>query len=178
MEEINEKPLAKEVLRELLSQAGLSVRALALAAGYKTGSGLQNYIDGEHQTFPVSFVERIAPILIGKGDPPITLAKLLCLIGVAVPAGSDPDPTYYDLLGVPQRLTPLSIDEQGPRAAIVGSYGLGPTSRAAASDPKLQTSPARMELMPDRTLARIVVNEIVPYDTAVEIMQLLRSTLS
>lgn len=66
-------PSAAEYLREYRTRAGLSLNDLARAAGYKGASSLQRYEDPEYKRdyFPIELVRRLAPALVGKGNPPI-----------------------------------------------------------------------------------------------------------
>lgn len=70
--------VAKRLI-ELREHAGLSRNALARLAGYSRGTSLQHYekaANWEGKRFPVDFVARIAPALIGKGEPPIVDREL------------------------------------------------------------------------------------------------------
>lgn len=75
-------------LRALRERAGLSLEALAQAAGYSGASSLQRYEDEtaySDRFFPLRVLDRIAPALIGRGDPPITAEEVYILGNVMPP---------------------------------------------------------------------------------------------
>ena len=77
---------APELLTELRNRAGLSMEDLAKRAGYSAASGLQRYENPAHykqEYFDVRLVHKLAPHLVGRGDPPIGEDELyLALAGV------------------------------------------------------------------------------------------------
>lgn len=76
-----------ERLRSLRKRAGLSMDVLAREAGYRGASSLQRYENSDEFTkerLPIDLVERIAPILIGHGNPPITHDDVYGLAGIAL----------------------------------------------------------------------------------------------
>ncbi|MFA7441143.1 MAG: hypothetical protein WCZ66_09250 [Sphingomonadaceae bacterium] len=70
-------------LQILRGRSGLSVRGLAEGAGYKTGSGVQEYLQPHYdKLLPLPLVRRLAEALVGLGDPPIDSADVYRLAGV------------------------------------------------------------------------------------------------
>lgn len=64
------------------------MEAFARAAGYSHGSGVQRYESGEDfadRHLPVHFIQKIVPLLVGKGEPPITSREVYDLAGIAPP---------------------------------------------------------------------------------------------
>jgi SOS-response transcriptional repressor LexA len=75
-----------EELRRLREHAKLSQTKLALKLGYKTQSGYQRYENAtlfDKPYLPPEFVEKLIPILVGLGDPPIALEDVLRLAGLS-----------------------------------------------------------------------------------------------
>ena len=74
------------VLRNLRRRAGLSMTQLAKEAGYKGASSIQRYED-DHQfgegRLPRDFIEKIAPVLIGRG---VTAADVYALADLEPPS--------------------------------------------------------------------------------------------
>lgn len=78
---------AAPLLKQLRERSGLSMDAVAKAAGYRGASSYQRYEDG--QTFrkpylPLDLAEKLARILAGRGTPPITAGEVMALAGVEV----------------------------------------------------------------------------------------------
>jgi hypothetical protein len=73
---------AARQLKTLLARAGLSQLGLARLLGKATGSSVQHHFDerrrGSRGIDP-GFLSRIAPFIVGRGDPPVTAAELLAL---------------------------------------------------------------------------------------------------
>jgi SOS-response transcriptional repressor LexA len=75
-----------EELKRLRERAGLSMDELARQIGYKNASSYQRYENAtlfKKQYLPMQFIEKLIPILSGKGAPPIDSAEILSLAGVA-----------------------------------------------------------------------------------------------
>lgn len=71
-------------LTALRDRAGLTMQEMALALGYAGRSSIQRYeSEGEYTKawLPREFVDKLVPILVGRGDPPITKAEVLRLAG-------------------------------------------------------------------------------------------------
>lgn len=70
-------------LRVLRERSGLSVRALAQAASYKTGSGVQEYLQPHYdKALPLPVARKLSEALAGKGEPPIDSSEIYRLTGV------------------------------------------------------------------------------------------------
>lgn len=72
-------------LKQLRTRAGLSMPALAKAAGFRTASGYQRYEDPQafrRAYLPMDLTEKLAAALVGRGDPPITSREVAQLAGV------------------------------------------------------------------------------------------------
>lgn len=80
-------------LRELRMRAGLSMQAVAKAAGYRGASSYQRYEDPasfSDEKLPLKLVARLADVLVGKGSPPITQSEVLNLAGInSIQAATD-----------------------------------------------------------------------------------------
>lgn len=62
-------------LKQLRNRAGLTMQEMADALGYAWPSGYQRYEDPslyKRDFLPLSFVRKLADVLVGQGDPPIT----------------------------------------------------------------------------------------------------------
>lgn len=69
-------------LKALRVRAGYSVRELAKAIGYSTGSKYHYYERLYKKAYlPAEFVELLAPKLVGRGEPPISIAEIVALYG-------------------------------------------------------------------------------------------------
>ena len=82
--------------------------AFARDAGYSHGSGVQRYeSDGDfgERMLPVHFVQKIAPILVGKGHPRITRKEVYDLAGIAPPIDDDDS----DGEPIPRRVVRLAV---------------------------------------------------------------------
>lgn len=106
-----------EAIARLRARSGMSVRALALAAGYSHGSGVQRYLEASFdKRLPIDVAERLAEAMSGKGTPPIERAEVLTLTGLTI----DPNATTFRMEGageermvrnVPVYGTALGADE-------------------------------------------------------------------
>lgn len=86
IEKMADERTTGQILRALMDRAGLSVRAFALAAGYRHGSGVQRYItDDFEKRLQPDIAVRLADALTGKGTPPIERAEIMRLTGVDLP---------------------------------------------------------------------------------------------
>jgi phage repressor protein C with HTH and peptisase S24 domain len=73
-----------ERLKALRNRAGATMAEAAQALGYKTASGYQHYEDpkkfGRHY-LAHEIIEKLIPLLVGRGEPPITEEEVLNLGG-------------------------------------------------------------------------------------------------
>jgi phage repressor protein C with HTH and peptisase S24 domain len=75
------------LLKKLRARAGLSMRELAHACGYRDASGIQRYEDPHHfhrDHLPLALVRSLISVLVGRGEPPITLQDVAALAGPGV----------------------------------------------------------------------------------------------
>ena len=71
------------------------MRQLSIAAGYKTGSGIQRYFDDyKKPKLPLDFVHRLYPAFIGKGQPPIEASEIWRLADLPKNFLADGKPIY------------------------------------------------------------------------------------
>ncbi len=70
-------------LVDLKTRSGLSLDAIAIAAGYKGRSGVQSFFNAAYE-LPLDgrVATKIADALDGKGTPPITRAEVMALTGI------------------------------------------------------------------------------------------------
>lgn len=76
-------------LRKFLERADLTQDEVARAAGYAYASGVQRFLSQEYKQpfLPQKVVDKLAPVLVNKGDPPITALEFYeKLTGLGVPA--------------------------------------------------------------------------------------------
>lgn len=71
--------LPRETLRELRMRSGLSAAEIARRTGYKSTNG---YITHEYDKWgdkpiPSTLVEKLIPLMVGRGSPPITTDELI-----------------------------------------------------------------------------------------------------
>lgn len=72
-------------LQELKSRANMSVRDIALAAGYKTASGVQRFFEpsiDEQGPISLKIAVKLADAFVGRGTPPITADEVMALTGI------------------------------------------------------------------------------------------------
>lgn len=70
-------------LKAILDRSGLSLRALAAAAGYNHASGIQRYVTAHHNIpLKVDVAMRLADAMEGKGSPPIRRNEVMDLVGM------------------------------------------------------------------------------------------------
>lgn len=77
-------------LRALRSRAGLSMQQMADAWGLGRASSYQRYEDPnlfKDRDLPLEMVEKAAPLLVGRGELPITAYEVLGLAGLRFNAG-------------------------------------------------------------------------------------------
>lgn len=93
-----------ERLKALRTRAGVSMAEAAKALGHKTASGYQHYEDPKKFTRPylsVDMIEKLLPLFVGAGSPPIQDAEVWALGGIRRRA--DPfDPTIIPRGDVPR----------------------------------------------------------------------------
>jgi SOS-response transcriptional repressor LexA len=82
----NTHPLVSGQLVELKDRSGLSIRAIARAMGYQNASSIQRYFSSDYSkpALPSDFVAKLLPVLVGKGDRPITREEVLALASTAL----------------------------------------------------------------------------------------------
>lgn len=87
-------------LVELKDRSGLSIRAIARAMGYQNASSIQRYFSPDYTkpALPSDFVAKLLPVLVGKGETPISREEVLAL--------------------APTSLTELEASQAPARAAI------------------------------------------------------------
>jgi len=73
---------AGDRLREMLNRAGISYEKAAHVCGYEGASSIQRYLDPTRDFIKYDLVQRLAPLLIGEGSPPITPEEVFSLAGV------------------------------------------------------------------------------------------------
>lgn len=79
-----------ERVRALRIRSGLSKRQVAIGAGWKGASSYQYYEDPDDFTKPVLPLDiclRLIPVLVGRGEPPITRAEVMELAGIEQSSG-------------------------------------------------------------------------------------------
>lgn len=91
-----------EIIRALMTRAGYSVRAFALAAGYKHGSGVQRYIEPDFdEPLTLAVGRKLADALEGRGQPPIARGEIMALIDLTGIVEAEPNttlaPRYQEL---------------------------------------------------------------------------------
>jgi SOS-response transcriptional repressor LexA len=74
-------------LREMRERAGFSMPLLAKAIGYAGASSYQRYESEDYRKryLPRELVEKLADVLPGKGDPPVTIEEVCALAGMPPP---------------------------------------------------------------------------------------------
>jgi hypothetical protein len=70
---------ASDKLRALLTRAGVRAAVVSRLAGYPHASGLQKHLDSGKAHFQPQVVERLLPVLVGLGNPPIKESEVLAL---------------------------------------------------------------------------------------------------
>lgn len=108
-----------DYLDALRVRAGLSVRGLSLAAGYKTGSGVQTQVSNRASYMQPKIAARFAQALYGKGNPPIGLADLAPLVNATL---TGPEAITEAAL---RKLLGLQVDNKPSDATYVGQVGSG-----------------------------------------------------
>jgi SOS-response transcriptional repressor LexA len=65
----------------LKDRSGLSIRAIARSMGYQNASSIQRYFSPDYPkpALPADFVARLLPVLVGRGEPPISREDVLVL---------------------------------------------------------------------------------------------------
>lgn len=90
----NDKPPVTESLKALRERAGLSMERLARSCGYRGASSYQRYEDAalyRRSWLPLPVVVKLAEVLTGLGEPPITRDEVLALAGLRETAGIEPE---------------------------------------------------------------------------------------
>ncbi|OYW84696.1 MAG: hypothetical protein B7Z20_10350, partial [Sphingobium sp. 32-64-5] len=82
-----------EKLNALRIRAGLSIADVALRAGYKTPSGVQNFFSPDYNpdALSVKVAHKLAPVLAGCGMPTITEHDIYDLTKVPIPSNPSPE---------------------------------------------------------------------------------------
>ncbi len=106
MEETTQSDVSRQ-LSELKDRTGLSIRAIARAMGYQNASSIQRYFSQDYAkpALPADFVAKLLPVLVGKGEIPVTREEVLALAPDSI--------TDLDASTAPSRPgTPLEIKGQ------------------------------------------------------------------
>ncbi|MCX2721766.1 LexA family protein [Roseibium salinum] len=106
MDEITQSAASRQ-LAELKDRTGLSIRAIAREMGYQNASSIQRYFSQDYSkpALPSDFVAKLLPVLVGRGERPVTREEVLALAPDSL--------TDLEAAGVPQRAaTPLEIKGQ------------------------------------------------------------------
>jgi len=84
--ETNAQSAVSALLVELKDRSGLSIRAIARAMGYQNASSIQRYFSSDYAkpALPADFVAKLLPVLVGKGERPISREEVLALAPVAL----------------------------------------------------------------------------------------------
>lgn len=135
--------------RALLAQAGWTQSGFARALGKNAPSYLQTYVrEDRRDYFSADFVEKIEPLLSGRGEPAVTREDVFALAGPVLTRGPALDMTP-DLAGMLARIAVLAAAQAGafPRdhldeiAANV-EYVARQAADAVINDPAALASPA------------------------------------
>ena len=80
--DVTEKPPVAEQLAALRRRAGLTKAFMARQLGYKQTSGYSYYEDNSQYRrnhLPPDMIQQLMVVLVGLGDPPITLDEVLAM---------------------------------------------------------------------------------------------------
>ncbi len=105
--DMDEQSAVSRQLVDLKDRSGLSIRAIARAMGYQNASSIQRYFSADYlkPALPSDFVAKLLPVLLGKGEQPITREDILALAPDSI--------TDLDASSAPSRAaTPLEIKGQ------------------------------------------------------------------
>lgn len=117
---MSETATAPQILKALRERAGLSMKQIALAMGYRGASSYQRYEapDAYGDGLPLPMMRKIAAVLHGKGEPPISMADLAPLA-----FGQSPEFTsahqvaaVYELLGLKMPAEVAEAAQVAPQA--------------------------------------------------------------
>lgn len=80
-----------EKLARLRARSGLSLDAVAKAAGYRGRSSVQRYFEPSYDTvfLPREMAERLSKAFEGKGNPPISIQEVFSLAGIPFSGGAE-----------------------------------------------------------------------------------------
>lgn len=108
--ETNPQSAASAQLVELKDRSGLSIRAIARAMGYQNASSIQRYFSSDYAkpALPADFVAKLLPVLIGKGERPISRDDILALAPTSL--------TDLEAASAPSRAA-VALDLKGQVAA-------------------------------------------------------------
>ena len=68
-------------LRIIVRRAGLSYDRVATMMGYSHGSGVQEFFNPKNpKPIPSRIIDKMLPILVGRGDPPIKREEVFALL--------------------------------------------------------------------------------------------------
>lgn len=75
------RKLPREALREVWQRSGLSAATVARQAGYTSTAGFYNLMQERQgdRPIPAPAIKRLIPILVGLGQPPITIEDLVSI---------------------------------------------------------------------------------------------------
>lgn len=79
-----EKIHVTQRLKDIRQRAGLSMQELAKAMGYRNSSSYQRYEDPSltrDDSLPIKFVQKLLPVVTGKGAPAISDREIMELVG-------------------------------------------------------------------------------------------------
>lgn len=84
--ETNARSIVSGQLVELKDRSGLSIRSIARAMGYQNASSIQRYFSSDYAkpALPADFVAKLLPVLVGKGERPISREEILALAPVTL----------------------------------------------------------------------------------------------
>ncbi len=84
--DMDEQSAVSRQLVDLKDRSGLSIRAIARAMGYQNASSIQRYFSADYlkPALPSDFVAKLLPVLLGKGEQPITREDILALAPEAI----------------------------------------------------------------------------------------------
>ncbi|GAB4527185.1 MAG: hypothetical protein Tsb0019_29230 [Roseibium sp.] len=108
--ETDEISVVSAQLVGLKDRSGLSIRAIARSMGYQNASSIQRYFSPDYAkpALPADFVARLLPVLVGRGEPPITREDVLVLAADTL--------TDLDAANAPSR-SATALDLKGQVAA-------------------------------------------------------------
>ncbi|UIJ43769.1 hypothetical protein LZK98_11770 [Sphingomonas cannabina] len=90
---VPENETTGEALSRLRVRAGMTMRELAAAAGYRHASGIQRFLEASYsKPLPNEIAQRFVDALSGRGSPPIEPVEIWSLTGIPVAPNVRPAP--------------------------------------------------------------------------------------